>query len=529
MPTSRTPRRISASAPSAVTATKPRWNPASSQRCEFTLNRTRVASAGRVSRATAAASICPRGSSIATTSVGPTSVARGTASIPAAFGMKWTGASTWVPEWTPNESWLTLQMAPSAIDSVRSSETDGSPSNVTIPGVIGTLMSNHSMRCSRPDYATTGRSARQAEPETCPTRHGLRTDATAGRFDELLDDREPDPGAASASVARFLHPVEALEDVWQVVGGNGLAGVRHRHDDVVATTLGRDGDRASGLRVADGVLEQVRQDLGETVRVGAGGDRSRDLGTKLEACRRSARSGEIDGRPDRVREIDLTLGRLGRARIARGELVERSRQPDETVRLLPQRFEGRPVRRDHAVAEGLEIALQVGQGRPELVRCVGDELASHPLLLFETGRHLVEGLDEAHDLDRADRLHPRRVIAVRDPGRGSARFAKRAREPSSEPDRQERRHSDRDEDGDREDGADRLLEHRLRRGRVATVPAHEVGERPAADDCDADREDRDRGEADGQRGEGDPQPDPVVDRLRQPLHEASPTGSGAAR
>ena len=66
-------------------------------------------------------------------------------STPGAPSMKWTGASTCVPLWTPKSSRETLQTAPSAIAIGRSMRTTGSPGNEIIPGRIGTLMSIHTI------------------------------------------------------------------------------------------------------------------------------------------------------------------------------------------------------------------------------------------------------------------------------------------------------------------------------------------------------------------------------------------------
>ena len=69
--------------------------------------------------------------------------------------------------------------------------------------------------------------------------------------------------------------------------------------------------------------------------------------------------------------------------VALGERVERAGQPDESVGLLVQRLVRRPIGRDHAVAQRLEVALQVGQRRAQLVGGVGDEVAAHLLLPLE--------------------------------------------------------------------------------------------------------------------------------------------------
>jgi len=47
----------------------------------------------------------------------------------------------------------------------------------------------------------------------------------AHELDELLDDRKTDPGAAAGPIARLLDPVEALEDMLEIVSRYRLARV----------------------------------------------------------------------------------------------------------------------------------------------------------------------------------------------------------------------------------------------------------------------------------------------------------------
>ena len=75
------------------------------------------------------------------------------------------------------------------------------------------------------------------------------------------------------------------------------------------------------------------------------------------------------------------------------------------------------ARRDHLVAQRLEVALEVGERGAQLVGGIGDELAAHPLLLLEALRHLVEGAGDGTRLLEADVGDPRRVVAGGDPPR----------------------------------------------------------------------------------------------------------------
>ena len=116
------------------------------------------------------------------------------------------------------------------------------------------------------------------------------------------------------------------------------------------------------------------------------------------------------------------------------------RQPHEALGLVEERVVGRPVRLDHSVAQGLEVALQVGQRRPQLVRGIGDEVAPHRLLSLEAGGHLVERVGEAGELLRAVARDPCRVVALGDPAGGAADLGDRPGEHAGHDDGQDDAH-----------------------------------------------------------------------------------------
>ena len=197
-------------------------------------------------------------------------------------------------------------------------------------------------------------------------------------------------------------------------------------------------DRPAGRGVSRGVRQEVAEDLGEVVRVGARRAAGPGASTVTRRCGPvERRLGELERRPDGRREVELDERRRRRRRVALGQRVERTRQPDEPLRLVPERVVGRPVGDDHAVAQCLEIALQVGQRRPQLVRGVGDEVAAHRLLALEAGRHLVERIGEAGELLGALARDPRRVVALGDPAGSAADLGERPGEHPGEDDGQD--------------------------------------------------------------------------------------------
>ena len=190
------------------------------------------------------------------------------------------------------------------------------------------------------------------------------------------------------------------------------------------------------------------------------------------------------------------------------------READEALGLVPQRVVGRPVGDDHAVAERLEIALQVGQRRPELVRGVGDEVAPHRLLAFETGGHLVERVGEAGDLLRAFARDPGGVVAVGDPSCRRADLGERPREHPREDDRERDAGDHRHHDRGAHHGRDRAVVHRLGVIGRDTGFGHQGPEDFATDHRHPDGHDGQPDRGRRERRERDPGGDPSPDHVR---------------
>ena len=55
----------------------------------------------------------------------------------------------------------------------------------------------------------------------------LDVDAAAVQLDQVLDDRQPEAGAAGIAGARLVHAVEPLEDARQILVGNARTFVGH--------------------------------------------------------------------------------------------------------------------------------------------------------------------------------------------------------------------------------------------------------------------------------------------------------------
>ena len=62
-------------------------------------------------------------------------------------------------------------------------------------------------------------------------------------------------------------PIEAVEDVRQVMGRNTGTGVGHHHLDGIDDSMGRHRHSAAPRRMSDGVLQQVADSLGDAGRI----------------------------------------------------------------------------------------------------------------------------------------------------------------------------------------------------------------------------------------------------------------------
>ena len=69
---------------------------------------------------------------------------------------------------------------------------------------------------------------RQCEDEVCAeTRSGADADTPVMHLDEVLDDGEAESSAAERTAARFVHAIEAFEEMWQMFSGNADTEVCH--------------------------------------------------------------------------------------------------------------------------------------------------------------------------------------------------------------------------------------------------------------------------------------------------------------
>ena len=174
-----------------------------------------------------------------------------------------------------------------------------------------------------------------------------------------------------------------------------------------------------------------------------------------------------------------------------------------------ERGEGLPARRDHSVPERFEVALEVGQGRSQLVRCVRDEVRPFAGVRVEPLGHQVEGLGEEDDLLGTLWGNARAQITLRDAPRGATHPQERRGEPASQNDGERQAGDGRAGDGRGQGSAHRLIEHLAGRGDGRAVLLHEPLERGASRQCDARGHDGDRADRYREGAQRDARADPV--------------------
>ena len=203
-----------------------------------------------------------------------------------------------------------------------------------------------------------------------------------------------------------------------------------------------------------------------------------------------------------------------------GEEIERGGESRQAVDLLAEGIERRRVRRQDAVAERLEVALQVRERGPQLVRGVDDELAPNGILFGEPVDHHVEGVGQRpHLRGSVDRRRGAQVTLGRPLGR--LREALDRPRDSASKDRPERqRHHGCHDRGDQEDAGDAGSEHRARVLCGLPGSRHQIGERLGTDAHDPESQHEQHDEHHREGRDDNPRRDPV--RPHRELHAAPP-------
>src|SRR5215207_7878533 len=83
-------------------------------------------------------------------------------------------------------------------------------------------------------------------------------DLAVHRFDEMLHDREAEPGAAVLPRASRIDPIEAFEEARQMLARDARSVVRDPDEDLAVHVLRLDPNDARLLAVLDRVVDEVQ-------------------------------------------------------------------------------------------------------------------------------------------------------------------------------------------------------------------------------------------------------------------------------
>jgi hypothetical protein len=302
---------------------------------------------------------------------------------------------------------------------------------------------------------------------------------------ERLDDRQTQAGPAG-SAAGCAAAGEALEQLGLLALGK--AGALVEHGDPCLTVAGSplDGHRRRCWRVVERVLDQVVEHDREVLLRGADDRVAVSAQDEVLLAARGPAAPAVVSALGGVGQRDRTA-RLRVAALAR-EREERRKKARKPLDLELGGLELGVDLRPAAGPRRLEAKAQPRERRPQLVRCVRDELALRREYASEALGHVVEGHRHLAVLGRPGQLRARLEIALLDPTRRLGEVPERPRERTRqepcdhEPD-QERETADRDQDEDAAPdsardlldalrdahGADRPAEVRHRHGRVQDV------------------------------------------------------------
>jgi hypothetical protein len=152
----------------------------------------------------------------------------------------------------------------------------------------------------------------------------------AVHLDQLLADRQAEPGAAGLLRQHVADLVELLEDALVVLGGDADAGVRDRDPQLIVVVPRREAD-AAARRELGRVRQEVREHLPQAIRVGAQqGQAGLDLDVECQAVPLDELAVSSRGHVDQVGDVDLLDAELYVARLHLGDVehvVDQPRQP----------------------------------------------------------------------------------------------------------------------------------------------------------------------------------------------------------
>ena len=222
-------------------------------------------------------------------------------------------------------------------------------------------------------------------------------DRASVALDDPFGDREPEAGACRIQALRTVASVKALERACCRLGADPDPGILHGQHSLARLVTQRDPHVTRRRRVAQRVVAKDQEQLLQPITLAAD---ERGLETHdLEPRPSLAPQLPEDLHHDLIK-LDGCADQRLRSRVRAREHEEIVDQPREPVRLLTRLGERcrRLVRGKLTAREELEVALQRGQRRAQLVRDVSNEALLTPVGIVKTREHAVERAPELAQL-----------------------------------------------------------------------------------------------------------------------------------
>ena len=202
----------------------------------------------------------------------------------------------------------------------------------------------------------------------------------------MLDDGEAKPGAAHLAGARLVDPEKSLEDPVARLGRDAGAVVGHAQVEFAVCLAGRDPDALAA--VLDTVLDEVVECLKQSLAVGPQGESFRDVVFQLHLFFACHLPETVQHPVGELAEIHLAQVESGAAGLEGGQREDVLDQVGQPVGVVLDFLE-EPVGGCRGVRLGVEqrldVALDDGEWRAQLVADVGHELLPHILKALEPG------------------------------------------------------------------------------------------------------------------------------------------------
>ena len=246
---------------------------------------------------------------------------------------------------------------------------------------------------------------------------------------------EPEPGRPPRGRirgARRVGPVEALEDVGDVVGRDARAVVGHADADDAPVAAGGDRDDPADRAVDQRVGDHVADGAGEVARIRPG---DRAGATSTSRLGRPVAPRTVEGQGDvrdRGRQVDRRGPGLERRRLGPREVVDVGHHAAERRRRRACGLETGGVGRDDAVDHRLELGFEDGRRRRQIVGDVAGRPPAEHLRALEPVGHRVERLGQLGRFQVVATGRPGARVAGLESSSRRGDVAQRTRQPAGD-------------------------------------------------------------------------------------------------